>query len=60
MDKKFIMTTSEETAKMLEECGFPLIQKNSAGWMFLNNSTKAIHFSEKDSKSICFTDIYHC
>lgn len=60
MDKKFIMTTSADTAKMLEECGFPLLQKTSAGWTFLNNSPGAMKFSEDDKKHICFTDVYNC
>ena len=38
MDKKFIVTTSEDTANRLQQIGFKLIQHYGNQWTFLNDS----------------------
>lgn len=54
MDKKFIVTTFQETAELLESLGFQLLQKSGNQWTFLNNG-KMI-FADK-AKDISFTNI---
>ena len=53
MDKKFIVTTFEETAEILKSLGYQLIQKSGNQWTFLNDGK--IVFTE-NVKDISFTN----
>lgn len=61
MKSKFIITTSEVSAEMLEAAGFELISQSSGQWTFLNNgkmqfsNLEKITFTNKllfDSRSV--------
>jgi hypothetical protein len=52
-DKKFIVTTSENTACLLLQTGHQLINKTDSQWFFLNGTGELV-FSELD-KAV-FTD----
>lgn len=61
MKSKFIITTSEVSAEMLEVAGFELISHSSGQWTFLNNgkmqfsNLEKITFTNKllfDSRSV--------
>ena len=52
MKSKFIVTTSEESAEILEAAGFELISYSTGQWTFLNNGK--LQFS--NLKKISFTN----
>ena len=49
MKSKFIVTTSEASAEMLEAAGFELVSYSSGAWTFLNNGK--LQFSNLDKIS---------
>lgn len=53
MDKRFVVTTSAETAQRLKENGFQLLQYESGKWTFLFDNR--IRLSEY--KNISFSNI---
>ena len=52
MNKKFIMTDSEDTAKALADFGAQMISKTDTCWIFLNDAK--LHFDHL--KKITYTD----
>lgn len=52
MGKKFIITTSEESADLLLKSGFTLVNQSGKQWTFLNDSTLLFSTLEK----IAFTN----
>ena len=55
MDKKFIVTTSADTADVLSKIGFQLVQQSDGKWTFLNNNK--LVFS--NLKNISYSNILH-
>lgn len=58
MDKKFIKTTDEDTAKLLREAGFQELTKEGSRYVFVNDTDK-INFSSDVMKDVQTTNILH-
>lgn len=52
-NKKFITTTSAETAEKLKTMGFQLIQQSNNSWTFLNN----VKSTFEKSKDVAYTNL---
>ncbi len=46
MDKKFIHTTSKETAETLRKLGLKEVYQSSVGWTFINNDKITFSLNE--------------
>ena len=54
-NKKFIVTTSADTADVLTKIGFKLVQQSDGKWTFLNNNK--LVFS--NLKNVSYSNILH-
>lgn len=54
-NKKFIITTSADTADVLTKIGFKLVQQSDGKWTFLNNNK--LVFS--NLKNVSYSNILH-
>ena len=52
-NKKFITTTSAETAEKLKAMGFQLVQESNNSWTFLNN----IKSTFEKNKDVAYTNL---
>lgn len=52
-NKKFITTTSAETADKLKTMGFQLVQESNNSWTFLNNAKSTF----EKSKDVAYTNL---
>lgn len=57
--KKFIITRDNGTADRLSAMGLKLASHNNDEYIFVNDDTKIINFSEIDNSKLYFSNIYH-
>lgn len=57
MDKKFIKTTDEKTARQLIGAGFNLVSCIGQIYTFINSVPKNFNFDEIDKKKIVYDNI---